>query len=166
MRPDKRLRQGFKGAPGAKISKRFPCLLTPWRGTIWFLTWGEDRGGSRGQAEGMAWVVCPLLWWCYVQGPCAVPCFCSQHPAFSAGSSEVAVGFCILLSIICSVCIQLFFSPTKIVSLYFVAQDHREVCLGASSAAKGPRSRSQPVSVPAESSKFLHHDIPVVESQP
>lgn len=95
-----------------------------------------------------------------------VPCFCSQHPAFSAGSSEVGVGFYILLSIICSVCIQLYFSPTKIVSLYFVAQEHREVCLGASSAAKGPRSRSQPVSVPAESSKFLHHDIPVVESQP
>ena len=59
-----------------------------------------------------------------------------------------------------------FLVPQKIVSLYFVAQEHREACLGASSAAKCPRSRSEPVSVPEESSKFLHHDIPVIESQP
>ena len=58
------------------------------------------------------------------------------------------------------------FSPTKITSLYFVAQEHREVRLGASSVAKGPRSRSQPVSVPAESNKVLGHEIPVIESQP
>ena len=28
-------------------------------------------------------VVCPPLWWCCVQGSCAVPCFCSLY--FVAG---------------------------------------------------------------------------------
>ena len=44
--------------------------------------WSEGRGGSRGQARGVAYVVCPPPWWCCVQGSCAVPCFCSQHPVF------------------------------------------------------------------------------------
>ena len=99
---------------GEKTSSRFPCLLT-----LWFLFWGESRGLSRGQAEEVAQVVCSPLWQCCVQGSCTVPRFCSQHPAFAPGSSEVAVGFCfffvffMLLYIICPncACTQLFLVP-------------------------------------------------------
>ena len=38
-------------------------------------------------------MVCPPLRWCRVQKACAVTCFCSRHPVFALGSSEVAVGF-------------------------------------------------------------------------
>ena len=44
----------------------------------------EGRVGSKGQAQGVAEVVCPLLWWCCVQGACIVPCFFSW--LFKSGS--------------------------------------------------------------------------------
>ena len=52
--------------------------------------------------------------------------------------------FCILLSIICPNCSRmwLFFFPCF---LYFVAWG--DICLGTRTIAKGPRSRSQPVSL-------------------
>ena len=43
----------------------------------WFLILGEGRGVSRGWGGGVAQGVCPPLWWCWVQGACTVPCFCS-----------------------------------------------------------------------------------------
>ena len=62
-----------------------------------------------GQAQGVAWVVCPPLCWCCVQRSCAGPCFDSS-------TSEVAVGFwpfCSLLFIICPncACMQLLSVP-------------------------------------------------------
>ena len=58
-----------------------------------FLTWGESRGMSRGQARGVIYMVCqPLKWWC-VQGTCIILFFCFRHPVFVPGSSKVAVGF-------------------------------------------------------------------------
>ena len=70
-----------------------------------------------------------------------------QDPAFAPGTSEVAVGlwpFCILLFIFCpsSACVRLFL--VLLVSLYDIAGG--DVCPGASTAAKGPGPRSQPVS--------------------
>ena len=86
----------------------------------WFL----PRGGWRGQATGLAQVVCLCVSWCRVQGGCAVPCFCSGDPVFGTGSSEMTVGILVFLYLVvhnfhqrhtCSY----FLSP--IVSLYFVA---------------------------------------------
>ena len=72
---------------GVKTSNRFSCSLPVGSGGVgdWFLVWGEGRGVSRGQAGGGAQGVYPPLWWCWVQGACAVPCF-------SPSSSEVAAG--------------------------------------------------------------------------
>ena len=68
------------------------CSL-PEAGASLFLMWGEGRGVSRGRAGGVAWVFFSPLRWCFVQGACAVPCFCSWPPAFAPGSSKGAVGF-------------------------------------------------------------------------
>ena len=38
-------------------------------------------------------MVCPPPWWCWVQGVCAVPCFCSWHSVYAPGSSKLSVGF-------------------------------------------------------------------------
>ena len=46
-------------------------------------------------------MVCPPLRWCWVQGACSVPCFCSPHPVFAPGSSKLAVGFFWSLCIFC-----------------------------------------------------------------
>ena len=94
---------------GAKTSNRCSCLL-PEEGMSWSLIWGEGRGGSSGWAGGVAWVVCPPPWWCWVQGSCTVPCFCSQH---LRSGSWVFWSFCILLSIICPscACMQSFLVP-------------------------------------------------------
>ena len=52
---------------------------------------GKGKGALRDQAGGVVQVVLsPLRWQC-VQGACAVPCFCSQIPAFTSCSSKVAV---------------------------------------------------------------------------
>ena len=92
----------------------------------------------------MAELVCPPLWWWCVQGTIVVPCFCSQ--LFKSGSLAVAEGegwglvFCILLSIICPNCTraQLFLVPC---SFFLFFGSGGEVCPGASTAAKGPRSQ-------------------------
>ena len=55
------------------------CTLSPRGGTSLFLIWGEAQIVSRGQAGGVAWVFCPPLRCCCVQGACSVPCFCFQH---------------------------------------------------------------------------------------
>ena len=46
----------------------------------------------RGLAGGVAKVFPAPLRRCCVQGACTVPCFCSQHPGFALGSSEVEIG--------------------------------------------------------------------------
>ena len=38
-------------------------------------------------------MVCPLLWWWPVQGACAVPFFCSQHPVFCSWLFRHGIGF-------------------------------------------------------------------------
>ena len=53
--------------------------------------YSEGRGVLRDWAGGVAQVVLSPLRWQYVQGACAVPCFCSQIPAFASCSSKVAV---------------------------------------------------------------------------
>ena len=50
-------------------------------------------GGCEGKDQGVTLVVCPLIRWCYVEGACIVPGFCSQHHVFAPGSSKVPVGF-------------------------------------------------------------------------
>ena len=72
LRPDKKFRQGFTGAPaaagGREDKQQLPLLACSLRegggGTSWFLIWGEGRGVSRGRAGGVAQVVCPPLRWC------------------------------------------------------------------------------------------------------
>lgn len=75
--------------------------------------------GAETRARGVAWVVCPPLWWYYVQGAC----ICSR--LFRRGSwfFSFFFFFIIWLPIICpnSPCTQLFLVP--VISLYFVAQE-------------------------------------------
>ena len=42
-------------------------------GRRWSLKWDEGRNGSVDQVDGVVLVVCPLLWWCTVQGSGPVP---------------------------------------------------------------------------------------------
>ena len=57
-----------------------------------FLIWSEGRDVSRGWARGVAYVVCPHVSWCCVQGTLALLCFWSQPPIFAPDSSEVVDG--------------------------------------------------------------------------
>ena len=76
-----------------RTNSRFPCLLAA-RGVVsLFLVWGEGGRVSTGQAGGMTQVVCPPLWWCWVQGVSLVTRFCFQQPVFAPGSSKVAAEF-------------------------------------------------------------------------
>ena len=73
-----------------------------------------------------------------------------QDPAFAPGTSEVAAGFwpfCILFFIICPncTCMQLVLVPYS----FFVFCSRGDVCPGASTPVKGPRS--QPASVVIDS---------------
>ena len=66
----------------------------------------------------------------------------SQSPAFALGSSEVAVGlwpFCILLLIVVPTEHACSYFQSLVVSSYSVAGG--EVCLGARTLVKGPRSQ-------------------------
>ena len=66
----------------------------------WFLPQGEDRGGWRGQAIGLAQAVCLRVSWCCVQGECTVPCFCSGDPVSGTSSSEMTVGILVFLYLV------------------------------------------------------------------
>ena len=117
QRPDKKLRQGFTGAPAApgrrENKQQFPLLPHS-------LSWGQAcslHGMSVGLCRGVrleGWLRCFAhpLGGIICRGACAVPCFCFQHPAFALdtlfllfipclcsrhpvfalGSSKVAVG--------------------------------------------------------------------------
>lgn len=57
-RPGEKFRQGFIGAPAAAVGSRneqvsLAHLLAPCE-VNWFLIWIEGRGGSKGQAGGVA----------------------------------------------------------------------------------------------------------------
>ena len=80
---------------GMKTSNSFPCSLPE-----------VGQAGSlyrvrvtcvqvSGQRDG--WGGLPSPRWYFVQGAWAVPCFCSWHPVFALGSSEMAIGFFVFL---------------------------------------------------------------------
>ena len=102
QRADEKFRRGFIGAPAAAAwsenRQQVPLLARSLR--------GEWDGWRAGSLHGVRVGVCPELglegwlrcvahplWWCCVQGACAVPHICSQHPVFAPGSSKVAVRF-------------------------------------------------------------------------
>ena len=77
----------------------------------------------------------------------------AQYPVFAPGTSETAVGLwplCILLFVIAPTAHVCSYFSLLIVSLYSVAGG--DVCPGASTLVKGPRS--QPISLPAASTPF------------
>ena len=84
-------------------------------------------------------MVCPPLWWCYVQWACSAPCFGSQL-------SEVQLVFSLFVSCpqFVSTVYTLSCLYSHVVSLYCVAQG--DVCPGASMWQRIPGSKSQPVS--------------------
>ena len=147
QRPDKTFRHGFVGAPaaaGGSEDKQVPLLARSLSGGGACSLYGVKVGVCpRGQAGGVAQVVCPpLRWWC-VQGACAVPCLCSR--IFKSGS-WVFWSLCIFCPEFAPTLHACSYFHSHTVSLYFVAGG--EMCAGASTAAKGPRS--QPVSFPTE----------------
>ena len=80
-------------------------------------------------------MVCPPPWWCVCRDH-------AQDPVSFPDTSEVAVGFlvfCILLFIICPncACTLVFLVPYS----FFVSVAQGDICPGASTAAKGPRSQ-------------------------
>ena len=81
---------------GMKTSNSFPCSL-PEVGQAGSLYRVRVTGMSKYQARGMAEGVCPAPRWHFVQGAWAVPCFCSWHPVFALGFSEMAIGFFVSL---------------------------------------------------------------------
>ena len=67
---------------GARTNNRFPCFLYGVRTGV--CPGVGPEGWLRRFAHALGGVVC--------RGHGTVPCFCSQHPVFAPGSSEVAVG--------------------------------------------------------------------------
>ena len=109
----------------------------------------EGGDGSVCWVGGVAEVVCPPPWWCCVQRSCAVPCFCSQH----IGTLEGQLGLAFLYLVHNLPQLRMHTDIlVPIVSLYSVARG--DVCPGASTAAKAPGPRSQPVSVQPEKATF------------
>ena len=83
------------------------------RVACWFLTWNEDRGRGRGQAIGLAQVVCLCVSWCCVQGKLQYPAFfwvpCFWHLLFRDDSWD--------FGLFVSCCPQ--FPPTGIQAVIF-----------------------------------------------
>ena len=102
----------------------------------------------------------PPLWWRCVQGVYAVPCFCFQ--LFRSGTWAFW-SLCILWSIICPDCAgtQLFLVPYSLFFffLYFVAGG--DICPGAGTAAKGPRSQVPP----CLKANFPENSLPAISYQ-
>ena len=64
---------------GVRPNNGWPCFcMLSLRGG----TRGEGQIVPRGRAGGAAWVFCPPLKCCCVQGAWSVPCFCFQHRFF------------------------------------------------------------------------------------
>ena len=124
---------------GAKTSNRFPCLL-PEHGPTGSLKGMRVAMGPRFGLEGwLGWSAHPLGF-AVCRDHTAVPWFCSGH----LRSSSWVFG----LFVSCSKFVPAVFMYTVIfysliVSLYSVAPEN--ICPGASTVAKGPRS--QPFSV-------------------
>ena len=94
-------------AGGRENKQQVPLLRNLWDKGVggWFLIQKMGRDRSRGQAKGVAYLVCPPFWCCFLQGAWRVPCFCFQHPDFALGSdSWVFSLFCIFLPMICPTC--------------------------------------------------------------
>ena len=139
-RPDMKFRQGFIRAPAAvgrvKTNNCFPCPLTDspkWGSLVPYMGWGKGCAQGLGWRGGLAGLPPPLLW-CWVQGACAVPCFCSQ--LFRSGSWVFGLFASCRPS----------FAPTVharsdfwslILSLHFATQG--VICPGVSTSAKGVR---------------------------
>lgn len=86
-------------------------------------------------------MVCPPLRWCYVQGPVQYQAIAPDPLLLLQAPQKQQLGFLVSLcplSRICPncACMQLFLVPDN---SYFVAPG--EMCLGASTAAKGPKSQ-------------------------
>ena len=112
LRPDRKCRQGFTGAPaaaGGRKNKWQVPLLAPQGGASTFLIWG-GKGYVQGLDQEGGW----LRWSTHPIG--GVECRRHvQYPEFAPSSSEVATEFfwSILLSIICpnGTCTKLFLVP-------------------------------------------------------
>ena len=113
---------------------------------IWFLLWGEGRDRFRGWTRR---VVCPPLRRCWVQGACAVPCFCSR--LFRSGSWAFLVFLYLVvhnLPQMCA-CTQLFLVPYS----FFVFSCWRRRLSRCKPCSKGSQ-------VPGPSlSHHTHHDL-------
>ena len=85
-----------------KTSDKLTCWLAPHGFLIWFLIWGEDKGGQRGWARGVAWVVSLPLWWFCVQGTYKVPSFALNILLFLLAPQKWQLGFWGLFVSYCS----------------------------------------------------------------
>ena len=89
-------------------------------------------------------MVCPPLWWCWVEGACAVPPFAPNTHFLLLTLQKGQLGFlsfCIFWSKICSNC------TCPLLSLvpysFFVFCVRGEVCPDLSTAANSPRSQAR-----------------------
>ena len=133
---------------GAKARVRFPCLLLSRR--AWSLNGARVGAGPGVGLEGwLRWFAHLFVVVC-AGGICStlilllMPFFVCLFACF--GSSEVAIGsfVCIFWSRMCTNCARMWLFLV-LRALYFVAQG--EVCPGAGTVAKGPRSQLVSVSL-------------------
>ena len=88
-------------------------------------------------------MVCSCIWWCWLQGAWAVPCFCSLCSQLSRSGNGVFLIFLFLAHNLPQLCMHIFLVSY---SFFVFCYSRRRLfrCKHCSTAGNGPRS--QPVS--------------------
>ena len=84
-------------------------------------------------------MVCPPLWWCWVQGACTVPSFCLG--LFKSGSWFFGLFASFVLNLPQLHTHTVIFHPLQFLCILLF----RQVCPDASTATKVPRSQPVPL---------------------
>ena len=119
----------FTAAAEGSESKDQILLLAAWSWENWFVTWGESQGRSRGEKGCLRWFA-PHPSFDYVE--------CRGREQLIRSGSWAFWSFLYLVHNCLQPHIHTAFFKPHIVSLYFVARG--DICPGATTAAKDPRS--------------------------